>query len=71
VSGDETSTLSMQSLTFNLGHDYWLKTSTSSSDPMATVSRVARSRHENAPPSSATIDEWFAYITASHTQGRI
>ena len=66
---DEASTLSIESLTFNLGHDYWFKTSTASSDPMATVSRVTRSRHGNPPSLSASIDEWFAYITASHIQG--
>jgi len=37
-------------------------------DPMATVSRVTRSRHDNIPPNSASLDEWYAYVTASHSQ---
>nr|XP_026696686.1 transmembrane protein KIAA1109 [Ciona intestinalis] len=68
VRGNETSTLAIQSLTFNLGHDHWLKTGGPSTDPMATVSRVTRSRHQNPPPSAASLDEWFAYVTASHNQ---
>uniref|UniRef100_H2YW78 Bridge-like lipid transfer protein family member 1 C-terminal domain-containing protein n=1 Tax=Ciona savignyi TaxID=51511 RepID=H2YW78_CIOSA len=60
VRGHETSTLAIQSLTFNLGHDHWLKTGGPSTDPMATVSRVT---------SAAPLDEWFAYVTASHNQG--
>uniref|UniRef100_H2YW77 Bridge-like lipid transfer protein family member 1 C-terminal domain-containing protein n=1 Tax=Ciona savignyi TaxID=51511 RepID=H2YW77_CIOSA len=67
VRGHETSTLAIQSLTFNLGHDHWLKTGGPSTDPMATVSRVTRSRHQN-PTSAAPLDEWFAYVTASHNQ---
>lgn len=69
MSGHEVSTFSIQRLTFNLGHDYYLQTSATSSDPMATVSRVNRSRNDNPPPNSASIDEWFAYITASHNEG--
>ncbi|XP_076826116.1 bridge-like lipid transfer protein family member 1 isoform X2 [Clavelina lepadiformis] len=68
IKRDESSTLAVQSLIFNLGHGYWLKTADSSCEHMTTVSRVTRSRHENPPPTSASIDEWFAYVTASHKQ---
>nr|XP_039251251.1 transmembrane protein KIAA1109-like isoform X2 [Styela clava] len=68
VSGDETSTLAIQSLTVNLGHDKWLSRTIKEADPMATVSRVTRSKNQNPPPGSASIPEWFAYMTASHNE---
>lgn len=68
IRGHETSTLAIQSLTVTLGHDKWLSRTQKSADPLATVSRVARSRNQNPPPGSAPIAEWFAFMTASRNE---
>lgn len=55
-------------MTVTLGHDKWLSRTQKSADPLATVSRVARSRNQNPPPGSAPIAEWFAFMTASRNE---
>ncbi|XP_075964686.1 bridge-like lipid transfer protein family member 1 isoform X15 [Anarhichas minor] len=65
----DDSTYIVQTLDFHLGHNTMVtKPCGALESPMATITKITRRRHENAPHGVATVKEWFNYVTAMRNE---